>query len=48
MQTIEEWTFGHCYSLWKVTFGENSQLKEIGDYMFFNTNITEVQIPEGV
>ena len=47
--TIDERAFENCRSISSLTFAEDSNLKTIGAWAFYNNhNISEVTIPEGV
>ena len=46
---INLYAFSDCSSLTGVTFGDNSQLLNIGDYAFYScASLTSITIPEGV
>ena len=47
--TMDSAAFDSCTSLESITFGENSQLTSIGDYVFTNCEaLTSIEIPDGV
>lgn len=48
IEVIEKGAFQACRVLENITFANESNLVEIGDYAFYLTNITSITIPEGV
>ena len=42
---IGKYAFQNCIKLTSLTFGENSVLKEIAGYAFYNTGLTNIVFP---
>ena len=46
--TVKSWRLYKCWSLSRVTFGESSSLKLIGNKAFFRSGVYEIHIPNSV